>query len=315
MAKRQFGKLYPLIGTILYRNQVTVAAGGPYAGKSRFSLHLANCLSTGSPTIFGKMDPINVLYCSERDWDFNSEQLKTVGITEIPENFKFFCGPDIPKEQVTEFDCNSLSYIDKTLEDWHPDLAIFDTVPAFQMALNKGGGDQVNSYTFNRQQLLRFKRWATHHHCSVLALFHSPRQNAKTPYPDPFDRILGSTAILASSVAVLILERLDDERFQVHFRSHVSKLDAPTRVFNYSDMSEWEVPPVDVFLGPFETAVWALVPDTPIPYTQAVKQIAAELEKSENQVRNALISLIRKFKIAVSDEDPQKRLIKKVHPS
>lgn len=309
---KKFGRLVPVVDFFLYRNQITICAGGPYAGKSRLSMFLANALSLGSKTFLGTYDPMKVLYCSERDWDFNSEQLKTVGITSLNTNLHFFCIPDIPEKKVTSFDFDPLQYIAaQELQDWSPDLVILDTAPHFQPV--KGGmGEPTNSYSFNRKELLKTKRWATKHDTSILVVYHSPKQNEKNKYLDPFDKILGSTAILASSVAASVLERQSDKELLVHFRSHVSVMQSPI-LLDYNDFSDTKT--VVPTLTLVESLVYKEVPEDAMPLAEFVNSVMNRLGKSRTHIYNIVMNLAKKGWIEVRiNHTTEEKLVKKLTP-
>lgn len=299
MNHTDFTNLIPVIPNLLYEDELTVIAGGPYAGKSRLSLKLANDLALGQPHMFGQNDPINVLYCSERDWAFNSEQLRTIGLTSVSPTLQFFCLPEVPEEEWCIFECRPLEYIKKHLNGFTPKLIIVDTVPHFQAETKD---KNVSSYNFNRRELLMLKRWGATYHAATLALFHSPKQSCEIhKYSDPFDRVLGSTSILASSVAVGIIERSDDDVFQLHLRSHVGMLQSP-RSFRYADFKEVtpeSIPPKPPSVGPAESVVLSLCPTEPTTRSEVVKSIAEQTSRSVNQVRNIMASLEEKGLLVV----------------
>lgn len=306
---KEFQYLDEIFKHFLYREEVTIAAGGAYAGKSRLMLHTAHALALGQPCFLGKLPaPLTIVYCSERSWKLNCHQMRTVGITTLPDNFIFFCVPDLSPMEAPAFERDPLGFLSNRFAQAGitPDLVIFDTVFHFQ-AQPPTGKDSVNSYSFNKRDLLHMKQWATQHNLAVLGLSHSPKQSEKNAYPDPFDRILGSTAILASTVAVMILERESDDVLKVHLRSHLTKIQDPTRLYNYSDFSPY-VPEAELSLGPREIAVLALIPQTPTLYTNMVKIAALQLSISDSQVRNILLALVRKGELTMTVDGVERLL-------
>lgn len=280
-----------LIGAFLYRNQVTIGAGGPYAGKSRLAMHLSINLAQGKPTFLGDHEPIKILYCSERDWPSHSEQMESLGITELPlnDNLRFFLLTEISKADFPNFLSNPLGYIAKTqFSDWKPDLVILDTAGHFQ---STGRGEVTNSYTFNRKELMDLKRWSQEHHLSVFMLNHSPKQKQDDNYPDPFDRILGSVAILAGTIAGCIIERdKTTNNITLHFQSHVHIMDTP-RIFD-KDFKELVKPKTG--MGDVQAQVLELVPREWTELCTVRKNICVTLKKKDKNIYNLLADLLQK---------------------
>jgi len=308
--------LIPVIPKFLYRDELTIIAGGPYAGKSRFSLKMAVDLAKGNPTCLGQAQPLNILYCSERNWKFNSAQLKSIGLSDkLPDNMKMFCVPNIPQKEMTVFELNPLKYIAERVftDDWKPDIVILDTLPYFQgLAAQK----DISAYGANRRDLLKIKLWATEHGFAAWALTHSPKQNDKNRYEDPFDKVIGSTAILAATVGAAIIERANDKFVRVHFRSHVADLETP-RYFSYADYTEVTedeskkaVPLTTQKLSIREYEVLKEIPLDWTDYKRIKQTVTVTLTLSENHLRNIINALLRKGQIAL-DTTAEGKLIRR----
>lgn len=326
--KTKFEQMDPIVNGFIYRRQITLIAGAPYAGKtSCVYKKLAMPLATGSEDLFGGVKPpMKVLICSERDWEFNSAQLKVLGIEALPTNLKVFCYPTIPKHEKHKFDDDPLGYVASSIidEDFKPDLAILDTSQLFQ---SRYGSKTINDYTSARKEMAYVKDWAVFHNMGILANFHAPKQNSRNSYDDPFDKVLGSTAFLAATVAASILERINDSFVRMHLKSHVDKLESP-RYFRYGDFEEVEdtialASSVDngeglkyMTMSEREAQYFKLLSIDPTPYTETNRIICSELGIEPNNGRNIANRLVSKglAEIGFSRESGEK-LIRKVQPS
>lgn len=317
----QFARLEPVVAKFLYLNEVTIMAGGPYAGKSRTALKWCHDLASGTETFLGHIPPIPILYCSERGWAFNSEQLLSIGIKSIPDNLKFFCVPDLGEKEGRLFDASPLSYISQTvLKDFSPKIICLDTLGFFQ---SPSAQRDTNSYGHQRISLLKIRRWAKTHNAAILVLAHAPKQNEKNKYEDPFDKVLGSVAILASTVAASIIERVNENYVRLHLRSHISKLETP-RYFRYDSFQEVspqealsdDTPLAFVVLGARQKQVLDLIPTDFTPYSDLYHSIKAKLNMSSNNLTNIIADLKRKKQIIISvHPHTDEKIIRKIDPS
>lgn len=298
--KTKFQDMDPIMHKFLYRRQVTLLAGAPYGGKSTSVLkRIAVPLASGMEDLFGMTQPpLKILFCSERDWEFNCAQLISLGIPKIPENLHFFCQPDMPKAtlDIASFDKDPLGYIASTeiTREFRPDVVILDT---YQVFLARNSAGSVNDYTSARKQMAYAKAWAMHYNMAVLTIFHAPKQNAKTEYEDPFSRVLGSTAYIAATVGASIIERCSDGFARMYFTSHIDKLESP-RYFRYGDFAEVdEVTALTsnlkgdkdikyMTMSEREAQYFKLVPFDPTIFTDINKHICLELDIELNNGRN-----------------------------
>jgi hypothetical protein len=323
--KNAFVDMEAIIPNFLYRRQITLLAGAPYAGKSTGGLKtIAIPLATGSKDLFGfDRPPLKVLYCSERDWEFNCAQLRSVGIASLPDNLSFVCVPDILNTaDIAKFEADPLAYIAtlKAFTNNPPDVVFLDTATNFQCQTNS---KDVNNYSHQRGEMIKFKRWASKHNLAILAEFHSPKQNSKTEYADHFDKILGSTAILAASTAAAVMERCSNGLYVcIHFRSHLTKLESP-RYFRYGDYVEVEeqiatsTPQSDRDLDMIkkgsqltarESDMLLLVPKKPTPYAEFIRSMAITFNIEENNARNIAVNLAKKgfVKLEINPDTDEK---------
>jgi hypothetical protein len=322
--KTKYGKLDPIMKNFIYRRQVTLLAGAPYSGKSTSVLkRIAVPLASGTEDLFGMTQPpLKVLFCSERDWEFNSGQLESLNIPQLPENLHFFCQPDIPREDKIKFDFDPLGYVSSTCitPDFKPDLAVLDTV---QLFLSRQGSVSVNDYTTARKQMEYAKAWSMRHNMGTLTNFHAPKQNAKNEYEDPFSKVLGSTAFIAATVGAAIIERCSDGFSRIHFISHISKLETP-RYFRYGDFVEVgeDVALASVLdkdkdikymtMSEREAQYFKLIPFEPSIFVDINKHICKELEIEVNNGRNLANRLVDKGLVAYeSAPESGEKLIRK----
>jgi hypothetical protein len=326
--KTKFQEMDPIVKGFIYRRQVTLIAGAPYAGKtSCVYKKLAVPIAVGAEDLLGGANPPRkVLICSERDWEFNSAQMKTLGITELPPNLKIFCYQGIPKKDKSHFDDDPLGYVASIMIDdsFRPDLTILDTSQLFQ---SRCGSKTINDYTSARKEMAYIKDWAVFHNTGLLANFHAPKQNAKNSYDDPFDKVLGSTAFLAATVAAAIMERCNDSFVRMHLKSHVDKLESP-RYFRYGDFEEVEssialASSLDnednaryMTMSQRESQYFKLLSPDPLPYSEVNRIICSDLGIELNNGRNIVSRLVSKglAEIIAAPESGEK-LIKKIQPS
>jgi hypothetical protein len=324
----KFERLDAVMRDFLYRQQVTIIAGAPYAGKtSCIFKKVALPLATGSEDLLGGVSsPRRVLICSERDWKFNSEQLLSLSITSLPENLHIFCQPDIPKAYKARFYSNPLLYITEQVisKGFQPDIVILDTYQVFMCP--HPSGSSINDYAKARLEMAYIKEWADTHNFAVLASFHSPKQNAKTAYDDPFQRIMGSTAYRGSTIGTAVLERCSDGFCRMYLESHIAKLESP-RYFRYGDFAEVEdsvalastidgTEPKYLTLSEREAQYIKLVPQTPEPYAEVNRKVCKELGIELNNGRNIINRLIAKSLVEVNlAAESGDKFVKKVRPS
>ena len=325
---KKFERLEPVIEGFLYRECLTILAAGPYTGKSRLAMHLSLALTTGKETIFGKIDPINILYCSERGWKENCETFIKSDLKpeELPERLRFFCLPDSLGKSQGEDNLiygNTYQYIETTqLTDFKADLVIFDTTMRFNHPAARRNGDYANSYTVNLKVLDGVKAWAIKNQVAVLLVYHSPKQNDKTKYNDPFHRILGSQAILGSSTAVCVMEKIEGTEHGVilYLDSHIDKLESP-RVFEMDNFAFKEVlleeRTKEVALSDLQQKVLKLIPDDRyIELTTLVTDLHEAMPevKTRNQISNVIRALKKKEYVEFRQFEPGITSVRRIKP-
>ena len=303
--RNKYSRLESVIPKILYLRQVTILGGGPYAGKSRLSIKLAYDLALGRESVLGPAQPpMRVLYCSERDWEFNSEQIQGIVTDQQPELLDFFCIGDLSPVDAIHFELDPLTYLTKHAIDEAepPRVVIFDTLSLFQ---GKAAASDISNYGSQKSDLLKMKRWGNKHNCAMLALTHAPKVNDKNRYNDVFSNIIGSVSILGSTCAATFMERINADYLRIHYRSHVSSMASP-RYYSYEDfrevpqeVAEGELVPDTVPLSARQSQVLNLVPKSPMPLLDLVRLIEEQLGISDTNVRNVLNVLFQKGQIAI----------------
>lgn len=214
---------------LLYKGEILVVGGNPSAGKTRNQLHMFYGLATGQEGWWGRYDPMPVLYCSQRSWRITSVQLRTVGITELPDNFQCFCVPDLNRTDTTSFLTHPLAFIHRQYfaNGKKPVALALDTLYNFFPYREKR---DFKDYNYMYNECSNAYRWTQEHDVAVSALHHASKQKEGTNYSDPMSRILGSQAILASAVACALIEKVDpndNAYIQVFFMSHLEALPSP----------------------------------------------------------------------------------------
>ncbi len=124
------GVLEDLIPKICGRYHVTLLAGEPYVGKTRLALQIAHCLA--HEELFFWTQPIpkqKVIYFTERSVasvkrDALDRNLDMSGITVV-------CVPELPDEEMAEFEANRLKWLRRVLTKSKPDVIFLDTMGHF----------------------------------------------------------------------------------------------------------------------------------------------------------------------------------------
>lgn len=241
---------------LMYRGELSIVAGAPSAGKSRLTLHKFYGLATGTPGWWGQTDPLNVLYCSQRDWRFNSVQLRSLGIEKIPDNYKFLCVRDLTASEHNEFRCSPTTYISKhILNKFEADAIALDVLYDFFPARQHRSFNDYNSMNVELEEL---SKWVKGTNAAVDGLHHASKTKENAKYTDPMDRILGSQAILAAACSAAVLEKVLKEDgsstqfVSVHYMSHLGFITTP-RYFDSSTFKEIEH--IDVMMGGMSSTI------------------------------------------------------------
>lgn len=265
-----------IIEGILYEGEIFIVAGAPGVGKSRFQLRLLHGLAVGEEGWWGKLPPMKVLFCSQRSLKVTGAQMRTVGITELPDNFQVFCPPDLDKKAKREFDSNPLSYLDAHVidKDNPPKVIVIDTLFTY---LPKTKEFNFNNYNDLCQGCDSMYFWAQQWGFAVLLSHHTAKQKTDSKHEVATERILGSQGIMAVSIGACIMEHHspnDPTYVHAYFLARLSKI-AAERYFHGDQYREVQVEEIltfgkgtelEVKLGDTEKRILEQVPYTLTDY-------------------------------------------------
>jgi RecA-family ATPase len=297
-----------IVGGLLYKGEIFVIAGAPSAGKTRNQLHMLNGLALGQAGWWGQCEPLRVLYCSQRSWKVNSAQLRTVGIEEIPDNFQFFCVPDLTPLEHRKFSISPLGYIKANVikPEALPDVICLDT---FYNFLSFSANRNYNDYNTIANACTELYHWAQDLGAAVSVLHHASKQKSLDKYENPMDRILGSQALLAITISAGVLEQYvpGDPRFlTLHIMSHLEQLKSPRylhgdRFIELTLPELLEAQSIEIEqvlttkpLGPSEQKVLAEVPTEFTNYADISEICSAKFSMLKSQTYNILDKLVSK---------------------
>jgi len=313
----------PIVDGILYPGELSIIAGAPGTGKSRFLLRLLHGLATGQDGWWGSYPPMKVLFGSQRNWITTSEQLRTVGINELPENFDVFCPPDLSVTHKQAFRRNPTTYLLENVIDIKapPKVIVLDTLITY---LPYAKDFNFNSYSDLTKGCDEIYEFAQKVDCAIPLSHHTAKQKTDSKYDQATEKILGSQAIMAVAIGSCVLEPVstDDHTYiKVSFMSHLVPPIQP-RYFHGSDYHEVSYTEVSTFsgiaeaskvtIGPTEQKVLDLVPETPISYKDFAVVCLQALNLKVNRVYAIVDNLSSKgCVITVFDEDSKTKYVAK----
>lgn len=178
---------------------LTFVVAASKVGKSWLMLLMAVCVANGEPFLGKATTKCRVLYFALEDSKRRLKtRLETIGVTSIPDNLYF----------VTEAQMLDTGF-EQQLNDWlsadtAPALVIVDT---FQKIRGLSKGNQ-NAYQSDYDVVGRLKKLADQHRAMLVCVHHTNKQKFST---DPYDRVSGSTGIMAAADTTIMLERQRNE--------------------------------------------------------------------------------------------------------
>jgi hypothetical protein len=212
----------------LYKGEIFIVAGAPGVGKSRFQLKLLHGLATGEPGWWGHLPPMKVLFCSQRSLKVTGAQMRTVGITELPDNLQVFCPPDLKESDKIIFDLNPLDFMDKHVIDKSdpPKVVVIDTLYTY---LPKTKEFNFNNYNDLCRGCDKLYYWAQRGDFAVVLSHHTAKQKSDSKHEVAIERVLGSQGIMAVCIAACIMEHYtpnDPTYVRTYFLTRLSKVTA-----------------------------------------------------------------------------------------
>jgi hypothetical protein len=309
MARKLADPPVAIVKDVLYPGEIFIVAGAPSVGKTRFQLHLLNGLATGGEGWWGQQNPMRVLYCSQRSWVVTSAQMRTVGITELPDNFQVFCPPDLTKFEKSEFNTNPLKYLENHVIDKNdpPRVAVLDTLATY---LPHTKDFNFNSYSDFTRACDDVYYWGQQWQIAIPLSHHTAKQKSDSKHETATERILGSQAIMAVAIGSCILEHYtpDDPTYvRAYFMSHLGSPRSP-RYFLGDDYSEVTLEEVsaaasaspiekDDKLGEAEQKILAEVSTSPTDYKDVWLICNDKFGIAKNQLYATLDRLIKKRRL------------------
>lgn len=297
-----------IVRGLLYKGEIFVFAGSPSAGKTRNQLHMFNGLATGQAGWWGQYDPMRVLYCSQRSWKVNSAQLRSVGVTELPDNFKMLCVSDLNRQDRSSFNVHPMEFVRKLycFNGSKPNVIALDTLYNF---LPSASSRNYSDYNTMYNACTELYHWAQQEDIGTSILHHASKQRENQKYEDPMERILGSTAILAITTSACVIEKVDpsDPQYvRLHFMSHLEPLVSPMYLnadrFTITSFDEIAMANTNIVevkagmkpLGEAEKKVLGEVPFQATDYTDILIICDEKFEMSKSQVYAILDKLAKK---------------------
>lgn len=218
-----------VIPGLLCRHAFSLLSGAPYTGKSRFALWLSTRLASGQPGFWGQLDPIRILFCSERSIAVTNHQLEALGLPLETPNLKFFCVTDFKGRELAEFRQMRFHAIDSVVKDFKPDIVILDTLIHFLPPSN------TNDYKSMMDSMMTINCWANEYGVAVLGIHHTAKEKNDSFYASPLQKSLGSQAIVGGTLSTWLLtpasdvedEKAEDRYIKLRVYSHIAKPSPP----------------------------------------------------------------------------------------
>ena len=161
----------------------TMLAGAPKAGKSKFAEFVARNISCKQQVLFLALE-YNSYVINQR-------------FSHFQEDLKFhLCG----EGQIPRWDQGGSDILEQLLTALRPKLVVIDT-----FARIKKPGEKLG-YEGELESINSIKTMMDAHQCDCLLLHHTRKSSVNDNTDDPFERILGSTALAATPDNLQILE-------------------------------------------------------------------------------------------------------------
>ena len=161
----------------------TMLAGSPKAGKSKFAEFLARSVATQQQVLFLALE--------------YNENIIQQRFSHFEDNLEFH----LCKEgEVPRWDQGGSEVLEQLLTALKPKLVVIDTFGKIKKPGEKLG------YEGELASINSIKVMMDAHHCDCLLLHHTRKSSANDNADDPFERILGSTALAATPDNLQIIE-------------------------------------------------------------------------------------------------------------
>ena len=194
----------------------SILAGPRKVGKSWLSLQLCLAIANGTPLLGRHVEQGEALYCAFEDPPRRlQDRLSKLG-EPMGTDFYYLC-----RDKLLTINNGLVDFLDAWCTAHTRARVIVIDVLAMVWHSNKRNQD---AYTEAYDVIGRFKKLGEQHHVAVI-LVHHVRKKSRDDGDDPFDRILGSTGIVAAADTSLVLER---SPASVHGKLSVIGRDVPS---------------------------------------------------------------------------------------
>ena len=252
----------------------TLLAAAPKAGKSTLAEQIVERLSLDQRVLYLALE-YNDLMVKHRFQNFGPQHQVEI----------------ITQGQIGRLDGREDRHLEIAITDFKPSLIVIDVLTALKAA-NTGGYDDEYA------AVQALKKTAERYSCSLLALHHTRKQSVHEAN-DPFQTILGSTALAAVPDNLMVMEqkgdvtRLHQRGRLIESKTHYLRFDG----VRYDSTDKTGLESFDN--APIHTAILAELADSP----QKVSELADSLRRDKGQISRACKTLATSGKIYRGSRD------------
>lgn len=311
-----------ILPSYLHKAHVTILTGPPYMGKSRFALWLTYKAAMGEACFWGQLEPLRVLYCSERSRSLMLTQLVGLGLQLPAEtHFRFFTVGDMTPEEHNIFRVNPLKAVMKKAATFRPHIIVLDTLVHF---LPTSETKNVNDYGSMADRIMRVQITAFSLQAAILAIHHTAKEKEGQGYSRVLEKSLGSQAIPGGTLSAWNLSPFDMQDpadiklgFTADTHAYIKPEDVIIRVLPNSPL-EWY--PMSYYLtenptkdaeprGPLQKAILDAITE-PITRVDLVKKVCMTSDSHPDNIHKAITKMIeRKLLIETPKTDTSEALL------